>query len=154
MEPKIKVADNAQRAGVAYGLSTNESKPANRAKRIAYWVVTALISFELIYGALWDFNVLNKGYIHGILDHLGYPLYLGPILGACKLIAVALILVPGCLLLKEWAYAGLTILFTGAFVSHVVVGDTLGQSIWSLLFGILVIGSWTLRPANRRIAAK
>ena len=151
MEPKVNVADQAKQAEYAYGRSTNERKPASRAKRIAYWVITALIGFELIYGALWDFNVLNKGYIYGILDHLGYPLYLGAMLGVCKLLAVVVILLPGLLLLKEWAYAGLTILFAGAFVSHVIVGDNLGQSIWSLLFGILVIGSWALRPANRRI---
>ena len=153
MEQEIKATDKSQQvAGDAYGPTTNESKPAGRGRRIAYWVITALISFELVQGALWDFDLLNQGYINGILEHLGYPLYLGPVLGACKLLAVAIILVPGWLLLKEWAYAGLTILFTGAFVSHEVVGDALGQSIWSLLFGILVIGSWALRPANRRIS--
>lgn len=153
MEQKIEVAD-IQRAGDSYGLATNHSKPASRTRRIAYWVVTALIGFELVHGALWDFNVLNQGYINGILEHLGYPMYLGPILGVCKLMAVTIILVPGLLLLKEWAYSGLTILFTGAFVSHEVVGDALVQSIWSLLFGLLVIGSWALRPANRRIATR
>ena len=154
MEPKINVSDQEKPADYADRSSTNGSTPANRAKRIAYWVVTALISFELIYGALWDFNVLNKGYIYGILEHLGYPLYLGAMLGVCKVVAVLVILLPGLLLLKEWAYAGLTILFAGAFVSHVVVGDTLGQSIWSLMFGFLVIGSWLLRPANRRILSR
>ena len=124
-----------------------------KSRIIGYWVVTVLITFELIHGALWDFNLLNRGYIHGILNHLGYPLYLGPILGACKLLATALILLPGLTLLKEWAYAGLTILFTGAFVSHIIVGDSVGQYIWSFLFGLLVIGSWVLRPTNRRIIA-
>ncbi len=151
MEQRTNVSDQPKQAGYTYGLSTNERKPANRAKQIAYWVVTALIGFELIYGALWDFNLLNQGYIYGILTHLGYPLYLGSILGICKLVAAAIIFVPRLLLLKEWAYAGLSILFAGAFVSHTVVGDNVGQSIWSLLFGLLVIGSWALRPASRRI---
>ena len=151
MEPKINVSDPAEQTGHADGRSTNDGKPANRSRRIAYWVVTALISFELVYGALWDFNLLNKGYVYGILEHLGYPLYLGAVLGVCKLAAVVVILLPRFLLLKEWAYAGLTILFTSAFISHVVVGDNLDQSVWSLIFGLLVIGSWALRPANRRI---
>lgn len=152
MEQKIKVADNDQRVPAdIYELTTNEDESTSRGRRIGYWIITALISFELVQGSLWDFNVLNQGYINGILEHLGYPLYLGPILGACKLLAVVVILVPGWLRLKEWAYAGLTILFTGAFVSHEVVGDALGQSVWSLLFGLLVMGSWALRPANRRI---
>jgi hypothetical protein len=151
MDQISNVSAEAKPAGYAYELSTNERKPANRAKRIAYWIVTALISFELIHGALWDFNVLNQGYVHAILTHLGYPLYLGPILGTCKLIATGFILLPRWLLFTEWAYAGLTILFAGAFVSHLVVGDKVDQSIWPLLFGLLVIGSRALRSVNRRI---
>ena len=151
MEPNINVSSQKKQTDYASRSLTNKIKPANRAKQIAYWVVTVLISFELIYGALWDFNLLNKGYVDGILGHLGYPLYLGAILGGCKLAAVMAILLPGFLLLKEWAYAGLIILFAGAFVSHVVVGDSLGQSVWSLMFGILVISSWIARPVNRRI---
>lgn len=129
-----------------------QTRTPSKARIIGYWVVTVFITFELIYGALWDFNLLNKEYVYNILRHLGYPLYLGAILGTCKLAAAVLILMPRFLLLKEWAYAGVVILFTGAFVSHSVVGDGLGQSIWSLLFGVLAIGSWALRPGNRRIA--
>lgn len=123
----------------------------SKARIIGYWVVTAFITFELVYGAAWDFNLLNQGYVYNILKHLGYPIYLGAILGVCKLAAAVVILLPGFLLLKEWTYAGVVILFTGAFVSHVVVGDSPAQSIWSFLFGVLAIGSWALRPANRRL---
>ena len=127
------------------------TRTSSKARIVAYWIVTALITFELVYGALWDFNLLNKGYVHTILNHLGYPLYLGPILGACKLAAAVIFLTPGFLLLKEWAYAGVVILFMGGFVSHLLVGDGVGQFIWSFLFGVLAIGSWALRPENRRI---
>ncbi|GAB2576909.1 DoxX family protein [Spirosoma areae] len=123
-----------------------------KAKSIAYWIITAFLTFELIYGALWDFNVLNQGYVYNILTHLGYPIYLGTILGVCKLIAALIILIPGFLLLKEWVYAGVVILFAGAFMSHLVVEDGPGQSVWSLLFGVLAVCSWVLRPDNRRIA--
>ena len=153
MEPNISAKGRTQEVSSSYASLTNEKKGTGRARRIGYWVVTALISFELIHGALWDVDLLNPGYVHGILEHLGYPLYLGPVLGACKLLAVVIILLPHLLLPKEWAYAGLTILFTGAFLSHVIVGDGLGQSIWSLIFDALVIASWALRPANRRIAS-
>ena len=124
----------------------------SRARIITYWVVTSLIAFELVHGALWDFNLLNKGYVDAILRHLGYPLYLGAILGTCKMVAAVFILLPGFLLLKEWAYAGVSILFAGAFVSHLLVGDSVAQFVWSFLFGVLAISSWALRPANRRIA--
>jgi hypothetical protein len=128
-----------------------QTRTPSKAHLIGYWVVTALITFELIHGALWDYNLLNKGYVNGILSHLGYPLYLGAILGTGKLAAAVVFLVPGLLLLKEWAYAGVVILFMAGFVSHVLVGDGPGQFIWSFLFGLLAVGSWALRPANRRI---
>ncbi len=125
--------------------NTSPTQTHSKARIIGYWAVTALIAFELVYGALWDFNVLNQGYVYTVLKHLGYPLYLAGILGACKLAAVAVILTPGLPLLKEWAYAGVVILFAGAFVSHVAVGDAAGQYIWSLLFAVLALSSWRLR---------
>ncbi len=108
---------------------------------IGYWLVTALLLFELFYGALWDFNLLNKGYVHQVLNHLGYPLYLATILAISKVAAALVILMPGFRVLKEWAYAGVVILFIGGFVSHVAVGDGPEQFIWSLLFGVLALAS-------------
>jgi hypothetical protein len=129
-------------------LSITDNSPTRnytRARIIGYWVVTAFIAFELVYGALWDFNVLNQEYVYTVLKHLGYPPYLAGILGACKLAAAAVILTPGLPLLKEWAYAGVVILFAGAFVSHLAVGDAAGQFIWSFLFAVLTLLSWRLR---------
>ncbi len=117
----------------------------SKARTIGYWAVTAVVAFELVYGALWDFNVLNRGYVYTVLRHLGYPLYLAGILGVCKLAAAAVIVTPGLPRLKEWAYAGVVILFAGAFVSHLSVGDGPGQSVWSLLFAGLTLLSWRLR---------
>jgi hypothetical protein len=129
-------------------VSVTDNSPAHhpaKARIIGYWAVTALVAFELVYGALWDFNVLNRGYVYTVLRHLGYPLYLAGILGACKLAAAAVIVTPGLPRLKEWAYAGVVILFAGAFVSHLSVGDAPGQSIWSLLFAVLTLASWRLQ---------
>ncbi|PSR56469.1 hypothetical protein AHMF7605_24715 [Adhaeribacter arboris] len=116
----------------------------SKARVISYWLVTAFLGFELFYGALWDFNLLNKGYVHTILNHLGYPLYLANILAVSKVAAAIIILAPGFRILKEWAYAGVVILFLGGFVSHLIVGDGPGQFIWSLLFGLLALVSWKL----------
>jgi DoxX-like family len=128
-----------------------QTRTQSKARVVSYWLVTAVLTVELVHGALWDFNLLNKGYVHNILSHLGYPLYLGTMLGVCKLAATIVILLPGFLLPKEWAYTGIGILFTGGFVSHLLVGDGPVQFIWSFLFGVLAIISWALRPANRRI---
>ena len=152
MQSTIGTENQSLRTGNADEQTTNERKPTPRVRRIGYWIVTGLICFELVHGALWDLNWLNQGYVDGVLRHLGYPLYLAALLGICKLGATLVLLVPGLLRLKEWAYSGLAILFFGAFVSHTLVGDGPAQSIWSLLFGLLVVGSWVLRPANRRLS--
>ncbi len=50
----------------------------SKGRIIGYWIVTLIVTFELVQGALWDFNLINKGYVHNILHHLGYPRYLEP----------------------------------------------------------------------------
>lgn len=120
-------------------------------KIIFFWIVTGLLCFELVYGALWDFNILNKGYVYDILQHLGYPLYLAIILGVAKLVAAIVILLPGFPLQKEWTYTGVVILFAGGFASHEFAGDSIGQSGFALAFAVLGILSWVLRPESRQL---
>jgi uncharacterized membrane protein YphA (DoxX/SURF4 family) len=102
---------------------------------------------------LWDFNILNKGYVYDTLKHLGYPLYLAGILGIAKLIAVVIIIIPRFLLPKEWGYAGVVILFAGAVASHIFSGDTASQYGFALGFAVITILSYLLRPQGRRLSA-
>jgi hypothetical protein len=120
-------------------------------KLILFWLITGFLCFELVYGALWDLNVLNKNYVSGILRHLGYPMYLGTILGAAKLIAAAILLPNGLKLAKEWAYTGTFVLFFCGFVSHLFSGDSFAQFVFALIFAIMTILSYLLRPQNRKI---
>jgi hypothetical protein len=52
---------------------------------------------------------------------------------------------------KEWAYAGLAFTMIGAFVSHLAVHDPFSEMIGSMLTLTLVVLSYTLRPADRKI---
>lgn len=126
-------------------------KKESNAKKIAYWILTGLLCFELVYGALWDFNVVNKGYVYEILHHLNYPVYLATILAVSKLMACVVIISNGLKLPKEWAYAGTFILFAGAFASHMYSGDSFAQAVFALLFAILTLASYLLRPAGRKL---
>lgn len=132
-------------------IAAAQPQPHSKGRMIAYWLVTALIVFELVYGALWDFNALNKGYVYGVLQHLGYPQYLAAMLGVSKLAAATVILLPRFRVLKEWAYAGVVILFGGGFASHLAVGDGVEIFIWSLLFALIAVASWALRPRSRKL---
>jgi len=116
---------------------------------ITYWIFTVLLVFELAAGSVW--NLLQIEWIRVQLNHLGYPLYYAYISGLWQIGGAAVIIAPGLLRLKEWAYAGSLFQFSGAVASHLLAGD--GVGVWQppLVFLMFVILSWALRPADRRL---
>lgn len=125
---------------------------SGRTKPIGYWLTTGLLAFGMLAGGTGQLLQL-KFNVDGV-THLGYPLYLLYILGTWKIIGVIALLVPGYLLAKEWAYAGFFFLLMGAVTSHIVSGDGVGAYIFPLIFAILTVLSWYLRPAHRRLVAQ
>src|SRR5262249_11079670 len=123
-----------------------------RIRTIIYWIFTVLLVFELVAGSVWNLQQIE--WIRVQLDHLGYPLYLAKILGVWLIAGAAAIIAPGFPRLKEWAYAGSFVHFSGAVVSHLLVGDFVHTSTWvtPLVFLTFVIVSWALRPADRRLS--
>jgi len=119
-------------------------------KLIIYWVATALLAFGMLVSGLQQiFHA--KGMID-IVVPLGYPLYFLYIIGVWKILGVIAILIPRFKLVKEWAYAGLFFVMTGALLSHLASGDnSLKGIIGPLMQTIFIILSWYFRPADRRI---
>jgi hypothetical protein len=62
------------------------------------------------------------------------------------------ILAPRFPRVKEWAYAGAFFEFSGAVASHLLAGDSV--EVWRvpLVYAAIVIVSWALRPADRRLS--
>jgi len=120
-----------------------------RTRTIIYWTFTVLLVFELAAGSVW--NLLQIEWVRLQLNHLGYPLYYTYISGVWHIGGAAVIIAPGFLRLKEWAYAGSFFQFSGAVASHLLAGD--GVDVWlpPLVFLMFVVGSWALRPADRRL---
>jgi uncharacterized membrane protein YphA (DoxX/SURF4 family) len=116
---------------------------------IAYWITTALTALIFLSGGIG--YLIKPAIIRDGIAHLGYPLYITTILAVWKLLGGVTILVPRAPLLKEWAYAGMIFNLTGAVASHAAAGDPLANMINPLLFCGLVIASWALRPASRRL---
>ena len=56
------------------------------------------------------------------LPSLGYPIYVGTILGIWKVPFAIVLFLPGLQRLKEWAYAGAVFNYTGAAASHFLAG--------------------------------
>jgi len=120
-------------------------------KLIWYWIITAILSFCIFTGGLFQALQL-KGVVEGFKP-LGYPTYFISIIGVWKVLGVIAILVPAFKLLKEWAYAGIFFAMTGAVISHIASNDVHEQIIAPIVLAIFAVLSWYLRPADRRITS-
>jgi hypothetical protein len=118
-------------------------------RRVAHWILTALVGLALLGSA--SFNLMSPPELLEGMGHLGFPTWFPRWLGAWKLAGVVVLLAPGLARLKEWATAGFTISLSSAAVAHLAAGDGLGQAAPPLVLLGLVLGSWALRPADRRL---
>ncbi len=118
--------------------------------KIIYWIATALLSFGMLASGAQQ--VFRTKEMADMLVHLGYPNYFMVIIGVWKILAVIAILIPRFKLLKEWAYAGLFFVMTGALISHFSCGDYGVKEFLGPFFQtIFIILSWYFRPADRKI---
>jgi|SRR4030095_14693345 DoxX-like family len=124
--------------------------------KIIYWIATLWLALGMVSTGLLQ---LSKAEAEGALappgvwgiTRLGYPVYLLTILGVWKILGAAALLIPKFPLLKEWAYAGLFFLMTGAIFSHIAMGSPVSEFFPSLLLLVLTVVSWYFRPADRKI---
>ena len=117
--------------------------------KIIYWIATSLVALGMFASGLQQ--VLHTQTIMELMIPLGYPSYFFYIIGTWKILAVIAILLPGFKLLKEWAYAGLFFVMTGALLSHLFIGDFAAKSIMGPIFQtVFIISSWYFRPADRK----
>jgi hypothetical protein len=117
-------------------------------RSILYWVVSAPVLLETAAGAQWD--LAQTPYVREVMQQLGYPLYLLTIMGVAKVLALAALLAPRLVRLKEWAYAGIFFVYIGAAASHYAVKDPTPKVVVPAIFALITLASWALRPASRR----
>ena len=96
-------------------------------RAIGYWVATILIALETLAGGIVDLthgrtNVFSGPHVVDVVTSLGYPAYILLILGIWKIGGAIVLLVPGLLRLKEWAYAGIVFELSGAAMSLAIQG--------------------------------
>lgn len=123
--------------------------PPSRLRAVAYWTVTAVVALEFAAGGVSDLFHLPP--FAPALSQLGYPQYVGVILGIWKLLGTAAILAPRLPRLKEWAYAGMIFDLTGAAASYLATAGGAGDLAVPLVFIVFVFASWALRPPSRRL---
>ncbi|HEX3777432.1 MAG TPA: DoxX family protein [Polyangiaceae bacterium] len=123
----------------------------SKIKTIVYWLTTALLALDLAAGGA--FSLLHPAEVLRSMQHLGYPAYFASILGFWKLLGGIALLVPGLPVLKEWAYAGICFDLTSASISHAASGDDASKIAAPLVFAVLALTSYLLRPRCRTVAA-
>jgi DoxX-like family len=117
-------------------------------QRIAYWGSTTVVAVMLLFALsyLTGAEQMVSGFTKA-----GYPQHLRIVLGIAKPAAAIVLLLPGVVLLKEWAYAGVAFTWVMAVIAHYAAGD--GVQVWSfpLVLLALLIVSYVTRPAGRRL---
>lgn len=121
-----------------------------RTNKIIFWVATAII---ILWEGVMPFGTLlfAPEYANAGTKPLGYPDYFAHALIVCKILGVIAISLPKTpVMLKEWAYAGLTFNLIFAFISHAYVDQNLGYMLMPLVvLGILAI-SYIYNKKNQR----
>ena len=125
-----------------------QEKP-RRSRLIIYWIITALMSFVLISGGIAEL-ANSKSTIDGMLS-LGYPIYFTHLLGCWKILGGIVLLAPRLRLIKEWAYIGIFLDMTGAFMTHIICHSVAFHLVFTGLFSLLTVLSWAFRPSGRKI---
>jgi uncharacterized membrane protein YphA (DoxX/SURF4 family) len=120
--------------------------------KIIYWISTIWLALGMVATGAGQLIKMKAGQ-GGVemITHLGYPVYLLTLLGVWKILGVVAVLIPKFPLLKEWAYAGIFFVMSGAIFSHIAIGDSSSAIFPSLLLLFLTAVSWYFRPADRKI---
>lgn len=118
------------------------------ARKITYWVSTTIASAMLLMAL--SYLTGSEQVVSGFAK-AGYPQHLRIVLGIAKPLAALVLLLPGLALVKEWAYACVTVTWIMAAISAYSVGE----ATWPLplaLLALLVV-SYVTRPASRRVTS-
>lgn len=126
-----------------------------KSTRILYWTTTTFIALETLVGGFADLTqgrtlLVGGPFVGELLASLGYPTYVLWIIGGWKIPGAIVLVVPGFLRLKEWAYAGIVFELSGAAASWAARGRTADLIAPLFLLG-LALASWALRPPSRTL---
>lgn len=117
--------------------------------KIIYWIATAWLCLGMLSTGIVQLMHIPKE--TNFIIEMGYPVYFLTLIGTCKLLGVAAVLVPKFPVLKEWAYAGFFFCMGGAIFSHIASGYGVTDLLPALLLLALTAVSWYFRPASRTL---
>ena len=104
--------------------------------KITYWVLAGIFCLFMLMDGGAGIGREKTG--QQVMVHLGMPVYVMVITGAFKILGAIAILQNKFKTIKEWAFAGFTINFIGAFASRAFVGDGMAL-LWLPIFIMAVM---------------
>jgi uncharacterized membrane protein YphA (DoxX/SURF4 family) len=116
---------------------------------VVYWLAT--VAAALLFAVPGCALLIGLPHFTVEMARLGYPGYFLFPFGLLKILAAATVVAPGFPRLKEWAYAGMAFDAIFAAYSRAALHDPVLQIIFPLVIGALVLTSWALRPATRKL---
>jgi uncharacterized membrane protein YphA (DoxX/SURF4 family) len=119
-----------------------------KAINITYWITTSIVALMMLFSV---YAYLTNPDMTAAFQHLGYPDHFRIALAIAKFIGAALLLAPVAARIKEWAYAGFTFTFIGAFLAHSAAGDPVSARVMPVIMLFLLVASYV--TLNRRHAA-
>lgn len=97
-----------------------------KTQKTIYWITTGLFSAVMLLQA---YAYLATDMMKGAFTHLGLPDYFRIELAIAKILGVTVLLIPALKgRIKEWAYAGFSIVLVSGFIAHFSKGDP--ASVW------------------------
>jgi hypothetical protein len=105
-----------------------------------YRISTIIFLILMLLTAFTDITRMNA--VVAQVTHLGYPAYLPVLIGTGKLVGIVLLGIPKYFRLKEWGYAGFTVLFLSAAASHAIAGDPFVNILFPLIAEALLLLSY------------
>lgn len=87
--------------------------------KIIYWVSTGVIALIMIFAS---YSYVTNDQVKQGFIQLGFPGYFRIELAVAKLIGAIILAIPFKSRLKEWMYAGFTIIFISALIAHIAGG--------------------------------
>ncbi len=118
------------------------------ARKVTYWISTAIASVMLLMALTY---LTGSEQVVSGFAKAGYPQHLRIVLGIAKPVAAVVLLLPGLALIKEWAYACVTV----TWIMAAIAAYSSGEATWPLplaLLALLVV-SYVTRPASRRLTS-
>ena len=106
-----------------------------KTNKIIYWVSTSIVALMMTFSA---YMYLTQPVMKDNFHQMGFPDYFRVELAIAKLLGAILLLVPVGAKLKEWAYAGFTIVFISAMVTHIAAGHPTQTIVMPFVFLFLL----------------